>query len=432
MHSTDTQLANGLRITVLPRGQVPLASVRLVIGGGAFLDPKGKAGLADFTTRLLRRGTQRRTADELNEAVEFVGGSLEAGADDDGLGMTLLCPTEVLGQMLGVMAELVASPAFPKREVEAERRRLLAQLANDLDDPGTLADRALLRVLFGSHPYGNEVSGTARDVATFTRDDVVRFHAAFMGPAIAHLYVVGPVDVKETQRLAKRAFAHWHAGPRQVAWVAPGPQERAGQLWLVDKPEQTQSQVRLGTLSYARGDARTFAGVLATTVLGAGFTSRLMTQIRVNRGLSYGVDAGFDTRKRAGIFTVGSSTKTESTAELIQVALGETRKLRANGFRKNELAGAKRYVTGLYPLRTERNESLARALSEMDLYGLGRDWVDRYVERINAVTEAQALAVAREYFFRRPPSVVVVGNAQRLRKQLAFLGRAEVLRPAEV
>jgi zinc protease len=380
--------------------------------------------------RLLRRGTTRRTADELNEAIEFVGGMLGQGSEEDALSLSLVTPKEALGWMLGVMAELIRAPAFPKAEVTLERERAIAQFANDLDDPSLLAGRALLQAIYGAHPYGHDTAGTARDVATFAREDVVRFHEERVGPAIARLYVVGPVDPSATLRAVRRAFTGWRGGPSEPKWPGATPKEPHQRVVVIDKPEQTQSQVRLATPAFERGSPHVVPAGVLSAILGAGFTSRLMNEVRVNRGLSYGVSSHFDALKMGGSLMIATSTKTETTGEIIRVVLGEVKKLRERGLRKGELDAAKRYITGLYPLRTERNESLARILGDVDLYGLAPNWVETQRERVMAVKEAQVMAVAKEYLFVEAPVVVVVGNARKIVRQLAPYGKPLLLDPA--
>ena len=154
------QTAEGVEVTVAPRGRVPLVAVRLVLEVGAAVDPPGQEGLADFMVRLLRRGTERRDAHAIDEAVEFVGASLGLYAGEDHLALTLTTPAEHLRPMLEVLSELVQVPSFPETEVATERERSLGQFANDVDDPSLLADRALVRTAWAGHPYGHDVTGT--------------------------------------------------------------------------------------------------------------------------------------------------------------------------------------------------------------------------------------------------------------------------------
>jgi zinc protease len=417
----------GLKVILARREPIPLVSVRLVLQGGAATDPTGRFGLADFTARLLRRGTRTRTADQINDAVEFVGASLGGGASEDFSAVSLTTPSRHLEPMLEVMTSLVREPSFPEGEVESARRRALAHLANDLDDPGLVADRALTLALWGDHPYGHDAGGSARDVGRFTREDVVAFHRERFGPRVGLLVIVGAVDPGKTRRAVERLWGDWSGGP-QAPPSFPSRERPAlgGRVLLVDKPDQTQSQIRLGGMAMRRGAPGWIPAMVMNTILGGGFTSRLVKEIRVKRGLSYGAGSGFDGMMAGGTFSVSSFTKTESTSELIAVARDELRKMHARGPTERELETARTYLAGLYPLRLETNESVAAAIAETRLYGLGDDWVQRYRERVRAVTREQAQAVAREVLPVEAPAVVVVGNAARVKKHLKGLGPVEV------
>jgi zinc protease len=189
----EFKTSGGLNVIVARREPIPLVSIRLVLRGGATLDPRGRFGLANFTAHLLRRGTARMTADEINDAVEFAGAGLSAGASEDFSAVSLTTPARSLKSMLELLGQLVREPVFPEAEVDVARRRVLAELANDLDDPCLVADRALQRALWGDHPYGHDTGGTARDVARFTREDVVAFHRQNYGPRVSLLVVTGAV-----------------------------------------------------------------------------------------------------------------------------------------------------------------------------------------------------------------------------------------------
>jgi zinc protease len=425
--------SGGLKVVFAERGPLPLITLQLSLPAGSAVDPKGKQGLADFTASLLRRGTQKRNADQINEAVEFCGASLSSGADEDFLSMRITSPSEHLKPMLETLAELVRWPTFPKKEVDLARDRLLAQLANDLDDPGLLADRALLRALCGEHPYGHDVVGTARPVGTFARKDVVDFHRATFGPRVGLLVIAGHAEAREVRALAERCFGAWRGGREQSPRLPP--LERSampGRTVLVDKPEQTQSQVRIGGIGFPKGNPDVFAASLMNTVLGGSFTSRLMEAIRVNRGLSYGVSSGFERLMVGGWFSVSTFTKNETTRALIDVALSELEKMRNHGPTAQELQAAKTYLSGLFPLRFETNDAVAGAIAEIRLYNLGDDWVERYRERLAHVSLDEVRRVAKKYLLAAPPTLVVVGNAGAVRRQLVGLGAVKVMPAAEL
>lgn len=418
----ERRTSSGLTVIVGERGPIPLAAIRLVIPGGAAVERPEKAGIADFTTRLLRRGAGGLDADALNEAVEFVGANLSVGASEDQVDLAITTPADHVPAMLEVLGKLVTEPTFAEEEVASARERTVARILNDLDDPGSLVERAFTQAMWGDHPYGHDLVGTPATVGSFTREDVVTFHRDHLGPKVALLVVVGAVDPDAVHAAAERAFARWTGGPERV--VSPAHRERAaaaGQIILVDKPEQTQTQVRLGAMTLPKTHPDYHAAVVANCVLGAGFTSRLVDEIRVNRGLSYGVSSYIAPLRGGSSFGIDTFTKTSTTREIIDVALREVEKLRTRGITQSELDKAKTYLCGLYPLRLEANESISGGIADIRLSKLAPDWVERYRDLIQGVTRAQAVAAARAHLMRDPPAIVLVGNAAQVRPQLKGL-----------
>ncbi|MCP3099389.1 insulinase family protein [Myxococcus sp. K15C18031901] len=428
----DSVTSSGLKVVAAERGPLPMVSMRLVLRAGSANDPAGKHGLADFTARLLRRGTRLMDARAIDEAVEFVGASLGVGVGEDNLSVAITTPAEHFAQMLGIIGQLVREPTFPESEVDDARERAMAQFANDLDEPSVIADRAMVRALWGDHPYGHDVGGSARTVRTFTRDDVVAYHRERIGPKVAQLVVVGAVDPKRVAEAAEEAFGGWTGGPEERRIIPPLKRvPQAGRVVLVDKPDQTQSQVRLGGPGFRLGHEDYFPCTAMNVALGGGFTSRLMSEVRVNRGLTYGIGSWFDAMSADGVYAVSTFTKTESTREIIDVSLGEISKMRDGGIKPGELRDAQAYMGGLYPLRTETNESIASSIADMRLNGLGDDWVLQFRDRLNAVTPKQVAAVARKYCFAEAPAVVVLGKADAVKKQLKGLGPITVVPASE-
>jgi zinc protease len=430
---TETATSSGLKVLTAERGPLPLVSMRLVLRAGSITDPKDKEGLADFTVRLLRRGTETMSADALDEAIEFVGASLAGGVSEDLMSLYVTTPAEHFPAMLAVLGRIVREPSFPEKEVELARERALAQFANDLDDPETITGRAFTRALWGTHPYGHDVGGKAAHVRTFTREDLVRFHRERIGPQTALLVVVGAVKPEVVAAEAEKAFAGW-APAEQGTPVEVPPVTRlaqAGKVILVDKPDQTQSQVRIGGPGYRLGHPDYFAATTMNIALGGGFTSRLVNEIRVERGLSYGVGSYFDAMSAAGAFAISTFTKTASTREIIDVALAEVAKVRSGGITPRELKTAQTYLGGLYPLRTESNESVASVIADTRMYGLGEDWVEKFRERLYAVTGKQVKQAAARYLFPEPPVIVVLGRAAEAKKLLKGLGPLSVVPVSE-
>lgn len=427
---TEETLDNGLTVVAAERARSPLACACLVFKAGSARDPKGKAGLADFVVELLRRGTRRRSAAGLDEALELMGADLRLDTSPDSTVVTLTVPAEHLEPSLRLLAELVREPAFAAKEVLAARKRTLAQLATALDDPPTLAADALYRAALRRHAYGHPGRGLAREVATFTRADCAAWHARWIRPAGAALVLASDLTGPEALQLSRRLFAGW-TGPEHVEKpLSRVPEIEGSPIVLVDKPDANQAQVRLAQVGPGRLYPEIIPARLSAQILGGGFTSRLVDAIRVTRGLSYGVSSYLTETEAGGLFVVSSYTQTARVRELIDVAFEEARRYREGGPTDEELTRAQRYTNGLFPLSLETVDQLARALAETRRFGRGRDWLERYRERVLAVTAEGAAAQARRFFLGGGWAAAVVGEAKALLPQLEGLGRVQVV-PAE-
>jgi zinc protease len=420
------RLGNGLSLVVAARRGVPLAAARVVIRGGASLDPAGRAGLAHLGAIAARRGTARRSGQEIDLLVESLGADLGAGVDEDATYFGLSAPTEALPRCLDVLADVASGPTFPAREVDRLRRREVASLAHDLDEPGAVADRAMLTAAYPDHPYGHAPEGKVADLLRARRADVAAFHRRHCRPGAATLVVVGAVEAEEVLRLVRRRFGSWRA-PEGSLPALPVPTAPRAEVLVVDKPDLTQAQVRIASAGFARRSADYHAGMVASAVLGGGFTSRLMEAIRVQRGLSYGVRSRFATSAAGGLFFISSFTKVETAAELTQVALDEVRRFADEGPAAEELERTQSYLCGLFPLSLETHDQLAERLADLALFDLDDAEVTGFRDRVRAVTRDQCRTVAQRYFPSARPLVVVVGPARALVRPLERFGPVRVV-----
>lgn len=420
------RLPGGLTVVVAEREGVPLAAVRVVLRGGASLDPGGRSGLAHLVALTARRGTRRRTGAAVDEAIESIGAELGSGVDEDASYFGLSAPVEAYDRCLDVLADVVTSPSFPPVEVRRLRRREVAALSHDLDEPSLVADRAMLTAAYGRHPYAHPPEGRVRDLSAATRRDIVDFHARRYGPADAIVVVVGALAADEALARVRARLGRWRAGgPAPEPVPAPPPPARA--VVVVDKPDVTQSQVRIASPGFARASPDYFPGVVASAVLGGGFTSRLMEAIRVNRGLSYGVRSRFAPSRAGGLFIVSTFTKTETTGEIVQVALDEIARFRDRGPTEDELERTKAYLCGLYPLSLETHEQIAEKLTDLEIYGVPLAEVVEFRERVREVGVAACRDVAARYFPGERGVVVAVGPAKAIARPLERFGPVTVV-----
>jgi zinc protease len=284
----------------------------------------------------------------------------------------------------------------------------------------------MLQAAFGRHPYGHPPEGRVRELRATRRGDVARFHARHYGAGAAILVVVGTTPMEEVLALARKRFGRWRGQDGAAVAVAP-PQPPRPAVIVVDKPDVTQSQVRIASAGFARRSPDYHAGVVASALLGGGFTSRLMEAIRVNRGLSYGVRSRFATSGSGGLFFVSTFTKIETTAEIVEVALEETARFCDGGPTEEELERMRSYLCGLFPLSLETHDQLAEKLADLALFDLPDTEVSAFREKIRSVSAEQCREVGRRYFPIGDRVVVAVGPARSIAASLERFGPVTVI-----
>ena len=423
-------LKNGLTVLVLERRTIPLVQLQLLIKSGSVADPAGKEGVAALTARLLKRGTKTRMAPQFAEEVEFVGGTLGARAS---LESTLVSgefasrDTEVA---FNLIADMVLNPAFREEEVQKEKRQVLADILGLLDEPRALADRAFDLWLFGRHPYGRPLDGWKSSVEGLTRADVAAFYGARYAPNNAVLAIAGDVGAAETVQRVQRYFGPWKKAAVAPLALPDAVPVKGRRLLIVDKPDATQSQIVFGNLALKRGDPDYFPLTVGNTILGSGFTSWLVDEVRVKRGLTYSIRSSVEAHRGAGVLSVSTFSRNASVAETIQVALEQVAKLRAGTVSAEDLDKARNFLAGLYPLRLETPGDQAEAFLDVDLYGLDAEYVNLYQRRVRAVGIDAVKRAAARFVSPDDLAIVVVGPAAELKARLAPLGPVTV-RPLE-
>jgi len=422
----EERLGNGATVVVAARPGVPLVAARLFVRAGSALDGAGKYGLAHMVSVVARRGAGRRAGPSIDALVESLGADLGGDAEEDATVYGLSAPVEALPTLLGVLVDVVAAPTFPAGEFERLRRRELASLARDSDEPGVLADRAMLASGYGEHPYGHAVEGRLRDLRRVRLADVRAFHRRWYGPANATLVVVGPLSPADVLGRARRTLGRWRATAETPAEVAAAALA-ARRVVVVDKPDATQTQIRIAGAALWRASPDYFPAVVANAVLGGGFTSRMVEAIRVNRGLSYGVRTRFAMSRSAGLFTFSSFTKNETAGELVEVALAEMSRFVEEGATAEEVARATAYLAGLFPLSLETHDQWADRLCDARICGYGLDEVRDYRERVRAVSVAEVRDVARRQLPVQGGVILAVGPAKDVARQLDRFGPLHIV-----
>lgn len=410
-----TTLDNGLRLVLSTQSSVPIVAINCLVDGGARVDPPGKAGLASLTGSLLSEGTKGRSSEDISRLIDSLGGSFATGASSDWVAASAAVLSRDFATGLDLVARSLREPTFPPEEVERRRKEMLGDLEADEDQPGVVAARAFRKAVFGDAPYGHLLDGTPESVRALGRDDVVAFHRERMGPERTICAIVGDVATDTMKEEAERLLGPWR-GAGELPSPKPAEPPPAQSI-VVDRPV-TQANIVLGTIGIARRNPDYFPVLLMNYVLGGGgFNSRLMQTIRTRGGLAYSVSSYFDANDLPGPFQVVLQTKVESTAEAIRLVRAEIERLHAEGATEEELQMAKDYLTGSFPLRLDSTGKLAGFLVQVEYFGLGDDYIERYPEYVRAVTVEDVREAARKYLHPDALVQVVVGPAERLAEQ---------------
>jgi zinc protease len=402
-------LPNGIVLLVAERPAVPIVAVRVFTRAGAVFDPSDREGLANLTGALLTRGTAKRTGPELDSAIEFVGGSLEAGAGREGMTASLAILKRDLALGLDLLAEVVLTPAFPEAELKRRAAQIQAGIKRSEEDPGTVAGRALARLVFANHPYGRPPEGTVESVGKLTRDDVVKFYGERVRPDTTIIAVVGAVTVDEARREVLARFGAW---PRPavpavtVAAAAPGPPPQSVSI----PKDLTQATILLGRQAIRQTDPDYFPLVVTSYVLGGGSASRLYGRVRDEGGLAYSVYTYVSPSKYGSSFVVGGATRVAEVPKVIDIMREELARMGREPVSDREIALAKDYLVGSFPLRLDTSAKVADFLVAIEEQGLGLDYADRYKRNIARVTAADVQRLAMRFFVPDTFNRVVVGG----------------------
>jgi len=414
------KLSNGIPVLFIETHKVPLVQVAAVVRAGAASEPKGKPGLANLAASMFDRGAGKRSALEISDAVDHLGADLSAGAGWDETAVGVNVPSERLGEALAILADVVLRPTFPEEELERVRKELLTELLQWRDEPAALARVALARALYGEHAYGRVTEGSEQSVRGITRVDLQRFHSSFVQPGNTTIVAAGDVTAPVLLARLEEAFGSWSGSAARPPALAAAPQVRARSVWLIDLPGAPQSEIRIGRVGPPRSTPDYFPLVVANTVLGGSFTSRLNQNLREQHGYTYGASSRFDFRLSTGPFLAGAAVETTKTAAALSEFFKELEGIR-KPIVEEELARARNYVALRYPAGFETTGQLVGRLEERVLFDLPDDFFITYMERVAKVTPSDVARVAAQYIDPRGVVVIVVGDRKKIEPEIRAL-----------
>jgi zinc protease len=412
-------LTNGLRVFVVTDHREPAVAARLVLlSAGSIKDPSSMPGVAQMTAALLTQGTEKRSAREIAETIDFLGGTLQATADRDGTTVTLDVVKKDLGTGMDLMSDVVLHPAFAPDELDRQRQRVLSSLQVQYADPNYLATLVFARVLYGNSAYGLPEAGTPRSVQEFRRDDFVKFHDANYAPNGALLAFAGDITPDEAFAIAEKYFGLWQKTSVAADIPAPGSLTTGQHIWLLDKPDAVQTQIRLGKFSIRRSDPDYLPLEVTNHIFGGSYNSRLNTEVRIKKGLTYDASSSLNAHRYAGSLSVNTFTRTETTVEALKLVMNLLGGMANGEITQQELNFARDYLAGVYPISSETAEQVADRVLIAAAFELPADYNQTYPAKVRAMSLDQVQATARKYFTAKDLDIVLAGNVGAFRDSL--------------
>lgn len=408
-------LENGLIVLTSEQRALPMVTFNLLMEAGSRFESAGREGTANLVARLLTYGTGTRTATQISEALDFIGATLSASCDEETVTVGLTVLKKDLPTGLELLADVLTASTFPQAEIDRQKQSVVASIRAKEEEPGQIAQEKFREALFPNSAYGRPVEGSMESVGGVDRGGLVEFYERYYRPNRAVLAVVGDVSHEEIIGLLGKFLRPW-ARRDSPTEPPPAPAPGAPGFIRVNK-DLTQANILIGHEGVARGHPDYYAIQVMNYILGGGgFSSRLMDSVRNERGLAYSVYSVFDADKYAGSFQLAMQTKNESAGEALRIAMEEVRKIREQGITPEELEAAKDYLTGSFPLRFDTNRRVGAFLTQMEYFGLGLDYMERYADLIRGVSGADVLRVARDHL--QPDKWIVVVVADQLKANL--------------
>ncbi len=405
-----TQLDNGLKIVIFEDKRLPLVSFRLAFLAGDTTDPIDTIGLNSAMAAMLTEGTANYSSRELAEKIERLGASISANSSDD---FTIIAASSLSiysSEILQLFAEIIFRPSFPEEELDLYRRNAIENIKFQRSQPGFLANEQTARILYGDHPY-SRMAPSAADIERLTREALSEAHDRLLLPNNAILVAVGDIDRDGFVEDIKDSFGGWQRGDSGVSRFASPPERNGRTLTIVDRPGSAQSNIVLANIAMERNNPDYFPVLVMNQVLGAGASSRVFMNLREDKGYTYGAYTRLDTKLLAGDFEATAEVRTAVTGDSLREFFYELDRIRTEPVSDDELADAKNFLTGVFPIRAETQEGLTNLIVNQQLYGLPADYLQTYRENIDAVSAEEVQSVANKYILPDQLAIVIVGDA---------------------
>ncbi|MGH9678871.1 MAG: M16 family metallopeptidase, partial [Candidatus Acidiferrales bacterium] len=404
-----TTLSNGLEVVLVESHTIPKFTGQLFIRSGNAVTAATAPGLADMAATVARTGTTERSSREIEEDLRRMGADLSSGAGADNSAISFAGLADFSNDLLRLVSELAQQASFPAEEFERERRQLLEGLKIQRTTPGFLASERLRRVLFGAHPYGT-IAPTEEQAKGYRLEQLKDFYRRNYRSGNALLVLVGDFEPHAMLAQIEGIFGSWTAGPSDEAPNPALPELRERKVYLVHLPGSVQTQVLVGNRAITRHHPDWLPLTLANSIYGGAFNSRLVMNIREEKGYTYSPRSGAHPLRQHGYFSISAAVRNDVAAASLKEIFYEIDRMRATPVGNQELVDARNYLTGVFSLGLATQDGLAGQLATATLERLPDDYLETYRERILNLTAADVLGAAQKYFDTANAQIVLVGD----------------------
>jgi zinc protease len=409
-------LRNGVNVTLVPYGRAPKVAIRGVVRVGN-LNDGDTPWIADLTAQMMSEGAAGKTASELALDAARMGGDLNIGVGLDETFVTMDVLSESAPDAIGLIANVVQQPDLPESEFERIQKNLLRNISVASTRPQTIADNAFVESVYPGHPYAAAVLPDPEKFSELTLDDVKAFHAANFGGQRTHIYVVGQFNRRKVKSAISKSFRKWEEGSEPLVLIPAMPD--APQVVLIDRPGAVQSTIRLGK-RVPPLDASVDLEA-ADTILGGYFSSRITRNIREDKGYTYSPNSAVSVEYNAAYWRQNADITSEATGPALAEIVKEIRGLQDAPPPAEELAGIKNYMNGIFVIRLASRGGMAGQLAFVNLHELGVEYLENYVDTVQALTAGEVQTAAQMHLPIAEMSLTVVGDLASVRSQLEAL-----------
>ncbi len=408
-------LKNGMRITLVPYGSVPKVQIVANVRAGSLNEKPEQRWISEMVASLLKEGTATHSAEAIARETADMGGSIFTAAQTDKTTIGGEVLSEFDTRFLTLMADALLNPKFAAEDLETIRTNKLQELAITKAQAGTIALEKFRQVIFPNHPYG-EIFPTETVVKNYKLEDVKAFYNDNYGAARTSLYVVGQFDGAKVKSTIEKLFAGWKKGAPAIRNVPAINAKRS--LTVIDRPNSPQSTIYVAMPAVSPSDSDFVKFTVMNNILGGSFGSRITANIREDKGYTYSPNSTVWTRYKTGYWYESADVTTQFTGASIKEILFEINRLRTEPPSDAELQGIKNYMTGIYVLQNSTRGGVAGQLEFMNYNDLDKNYIDSYIQKVNAVTPQDVQSMVQKYLTEDRMTIVVVGDKSKITDQL--------------